>query len=154
MISTNTEEPFRVQGKWGKYFNTQLENNIWENSFNIIYKCTQNNELHEFHFKLLHQILANNEALYRWNLVQSDLCPHCHEEVESIYHIFLECEVVKHLWKDLENYILAKSMTRITLTNQEIVFGIEIRNFELLNLIYLVAKKTIYECRCRDIFQQ
>ena len=57
---------------------------------------------------MLHQTLANNEALYKWTLTESDLCSFCNEEIETIYHTYLECEITKLFWKELKSYIYSK----------------------------------------------
>jgi len=71
-------------------FQGELTMEDWLNCFKLIFNCTIFVELHFFHFKMLHQILANNETLYKWTLIQSDLCSFCNEDIETIYHTYLE----------------------------------------------------------------
>jgi hypothetical protein len=86
MQQSIVQEPINVFNKWRTFFHNELTMEEWLNSFDIIFHCTHFVELHFFHFKMLHQILANNEALYKWTLTQSDLCSFCNEEIETIYH--------------------------------------------------------------------
>ena len=105
MQQQKVEQPLNVFNKWRTYFNNELSMEDWLNSFEIIFSCTKFLDLYYFHFKMLHQILANNEALHKWGVIQSDLCNFCNEEIETIYHTYLECEVSKHFWQDLNIYI-------------------------------------------------
>ena len=99
MLTPIVQQPDKVFNKWKHYFNNDLSIDDWLNSFEIIYNCTKFIDLHFFHFKMLHQTLANNEALYKWTLTESDLCSFCNEEIETIYHTYLECEITKLFWK-------------------------------------------------------
>ena len=103
MQQTTLQKPENVFNKWKNYFNSNVTMEDWLSSFT--FQCTKLIDLHYFHFRLLHQILANNEALYKWKLTESDLCSFCNEEIETIYHTYLECEVVKCFWKALEMYL-------------------------------------------------
>jgi hypothetical protein len=101
---------------------------------------------------MLNLILANNKALHRWKLIESDLCGFCEEEIETIYHTYLKCEVTKQFWKNLETYLYGKIDTHITLTKQDIILGCNGTNMEQWNLIYLLGKRYLYNCRCDNIF--
>jgi hypothetical protein len=152
MQQSIVQEPINVFDKWRTFFHNELTMEEWLNSFDLIFHCTNFVELHFFHFKMLHQILANNEALYKWTLTQSDLCSFCNEEIETIYHTYLECEVTKQFWKELETYVYSKLRVRIPITNQEIILGCKGDELSHINVIYLLAKKYLYQCRCRGTF--
>ena len=126
--------------------------NDWLSSFELVYKCTKFIDLHFVHFKMVHQTLANNESLYRWKLIKTDLCSFCNEEIETIYHTYLECEVTKHFWQELESYIYRKYCVRIPMTNEEIILGLKGDNVARFTIIYLLAKKYLYQCRCNNTF--
>ena len=68
MHTSIVQQPDKVFNKWKNYFNNDLSIDILLNSFEIIYNCTTFIYLHIFHFKLLHQILANNEALIQMDI--------------------------------------------------------------------------------------
>ena len=62
---------FLTNGKTTSNSNLTMED--WLSSFELTFQCTKFIDLHYFHFRMLHQILANNEALYKWKLTDSDL---------------------------------------------------------------------------------
>ena len=119
MLTPIVQQPDKVFNKWKNYFNNDLSIDDWLNSFEIIYNCTKFIDLHFFHFKMLHQTLANNEALYKWTLTESDLCSFCNEEIKTIYHTYLECEITKLFWKELKSYIYSKLNVQYTYYNNK-----------------------------------
>ena len=152
MVNNITEKPQNVFDKWDSYFKQDLKYEEWVESLCNMYKCNKSIELQHFHFKMLHQTLANNETLFKWNLVESDLCTFCNEEIETLYHTYLECEVSKTFWNGIETYIYRRLNIRIPITNKQIIFGCSDRSLSSFNTIYLLAKKYLYECRCRNTF--
>ena len=52
-------------------------------------------------FKILHFILVTKEKLLQCGLAQDDICTFCEEEIETLPHIFGECEVTKLLWSTI-----------------------------------------------------
>ena len=110
-----------------------------------MYKFTKDNKLLYFQFKLLHYILVTNEDLYKWGIIDSDLCIWCEEEIETLTHIVLECEVIKRFWRDLKQWIFQKINVLIHVSNIEIIFGITNENMSQWNKIYLYAKKILFK---------
>ena len=152
MQQKNLQKPENVFNKWKNYFNSNLTMEDWLSSFELAFQCTKFIDLQYFHFRMLHQILANNEALYKWKLTDSDLCSFCNEEIETIYHTYLECEVVKCFWKALEKYLHRTLRVHFPITNQEIILGFKGDDLSTINVIYLSAKKYLYKCRCSQSY--
>ena len=74
-------------------------------------------------FKILHFILVTKEKLLQWGLAQDDICTFCEEEIETLPHIFVECEVTK-----------------------EILLGTENKNSVIINVLIILVKYYIYKC--------
>ncbi len=45
----------------------------------------------------MHRTLVTRERLYGWKMSENDLCTFCDEEIETIEHLFSECEVTKSI---------------------------------------------------------
>ena len=133
--------------KWKEYFNN-LTDQEWLLAINNIYSITQQTELQSFQYKLLHFIVVSNEQLYKWGLVDSDICVWCDEEIETMVHIFIECEVVKIFWEHLKHWIYAKCSLLYHITNKELILGIQNKELYVLNKLYLYAKRFIYVTKC------
>ena len=70
----------------------------WSDVCSAIYKTSIDTRSREFQFKIIHNYLNANEKLYRWKLAESRLCSYCFTEVESLAHLFCDCNVVKKFY--------------------------------------------------------
>ena len=111
--------------KWRNYFRGDITTDEWINSIDNLYKTTRHTDLLYFQYKLVHFILTTNENLFRCNMTDSDICAWCQEEIETIPHIFLECEVVKSFWSDIKHWICQKTNILININNKELNTGHE-----------------------------
>jgi len=139
---------------WSKRFPNQSQD--WNKSFENIYHTTADNKLREFTFKLLHRILVTNKELKRFQIKNEDLCCQCWR-ADSLEHTFLDCPVSIKFYEEIISWFNQKSKTKITLSNEELLF----QNYELplslpplsrcqLNLLVLLAKKYLYACKFTD----
>ena len=127
------------------------EEDIYE-AFAHLYKTTTFTKYQSFQFKLLHRILVTNEDLHKWKLKDTALCNFCEEEIETTVHLFLECEVTKLFWKELEDWLYRNNNIRVKIQPSEIILGnLNIEN-NLFDLVYLVGKQYVYACRCTEGF--
>jgi len=67
--------------------------------------------------------------------VESDVCTFCNEQIETLPHLLVECEVVKLIWTDLQLWLYERTYVR------EIIIGFQDENFIMFNAVYLLAKK-------------
>ena len=58
------------------------------------------NRVKQFKFKLLHNILAIKENLFRWKIETNELCNVCKVK-EDYEHFFLTCTVVQPVWEKM-----------------------------------------------------
>ena len=107
--------------KWS-YLIPDFNNEIHATSA-FLNKCIKIREtkLAEFNFKLLHYILPCNKHLKRWGKKTSDLCALC-GEVESIEHLIYHCQIIRELWREIENIL------QMNITLPKIIFGIDNNN--------------------------
>ncbi len=141
--------------KWEIFFgNNSVSRADWEKSFEILYRICKCTDIQQIQFKLLHYIVATNERLYEWKLVETDICVFCEEDIETIPHIFVECEAIKIFWTDLESWMFLTTHIRYQLNTKELIFGIDNDNcgLDLFNMVYLIAKRFIYKCKYEGTF--
>ena len=93
-------------------------------------------------FKILHFILVTKEKLLQWGLAQDDikLCTFCEEEIETLPHIFVECEVIKLFWSTMYQWIYQKKHIHFILSTKEILLGTENKNSVIINVLIILAK--------------
>lgn len=80
-----------------------------------------------FQKQILHHILPTNSQLYKMGRMDSD--GYGSNVKETVLHLFVECQKVRHLWSNIENWLLNKGkkhssfkrkyFTRVYLTKQQ-----------------------------------
>lgn len=111
-MQTNIQDITGIH-RWDRYFSGAMTKDIWLQSFAIMFQTTSNAKLLYHQFQISHFILVTNEDLFKWKIADSDICVWCREEIESLPHIYLECEVVKQFWANLVSWIRRKSGIRL-----------------------------------------
>ena len=125
--------------KWSEALNKNVD---WINVFtNLFYTLTNNFKLIQFHYKLWHRISTCRYMRHKMNIDrESALCSLCSEEIETLHHIFLNCELtrifigqVSHLISSKvdQNYMDVDGYFRITLshTDQRVNFVNAVANW-------------------------
>ena len=70
-------------------------------------------KLKDFQYKITNKILVTKSFLYRINKTNDNLCEYCHQQPETIFHLFVECEEVKQFRNLLNNWLSAVSNSSI-----------------------------------------
>jgi len=107
--------------------------------------------IQSFLWKTVHQILPVNYDLWRHNISRNKYCPLCNN-IETIFHLFCECAIVKPLWQIIFPIICIYTGQNIARSNEVIIFNIipttgnqytkEVALFMLAS-----AKFSIWNCR-------
>ena len=115
-----------------------------------VFSFTSDSSLRWFQYRISNRILATNRYLYKLNILQSDMCTFCHNQSESILHLFVECVHVEDIWSRLEQWIFIKCGIFLNLNKLDILFGKISSKNDALNLIILLVKQYIYKKRYRQ----
>ncbi len=132
--------------KWNTYFHDDLTLEEWRQSFANMYRTTKCTKILFLHFKLSHYILTTKEQLLKYNIAEDDICSLCDEDIETIPHVLVECEVVKQFWAEVKHWLHQKCDILYTLSAKEIIFGIENSDLTAINAAYMIGKKYLYRC--------
>ena len=96
--------------------------------------------------------LVLNVHLYKWKIKSNPLCSFCGLVEETMEHIFIECEKVKPLLKEipcLYKQYTGKEVASPDLNKENILFNtIHKKPAHLLNFILLALKQYIYSTKC------
>ena len=142
-VNRHAVRPSKQEEKWDRDLNTNIEN--WEMLYTMPFKCTKNNKLLMFQFKILHRTLATNAVLHRYGLKETHMCDFCNETKETICHLFWECMFVRNLWIEISEFVLQRCNFTILLDKKDLILG-ETTN-ESLYLFTVLVKYYIYTCR-------
>ena len=138
-----------IKEKWERNLNEEIDYNVIENAFKEIPKMNENAYQKYLQFKLLHLRTATNEKLFKMNIKNTNICPLCKSHIESINHVFLECNFVIILWNDIEKWIKKCTKKTVKLTNIEKIFGTQ-NSDKLIDKIILNAKTIIFNNRKKE----
>ena len=59
------------------------------------------NKHREFQYKLLHGVIYTKVQLLKFGFVGDNLCSFCKKEIETYAHVFLNCDKVNDIWKEV-----------------------------------------------------
>jgi len=69
-------------------------------------KLTNETKLREFQFKFLNRIVPNNSFLFKCKIASPSLCDFCYSYLDSLHHMFWECQCIQIFWTAFSSQIL------------------------------------------------
>ena len=114
----------------------------------------QDSTLQWFQTRLIHRILPTNKYLKICKIKDTDLCTFSCGEVETLEHLFWECNIVNLFWNGLVTTLKENcfNCARLQLNAEIVLFGCR-DNFvsdKSFDFILLYAKFYIYKCKLQD----
>lgn len=109
----------------------------------------------ETHFKILNGIYPSKELLRNRFNIDDNKCSFCENDIETIDHIFYECNKTHIFWNNLEKWIKQKIVFSESISRDMITFGILLKNKDVelcCNLIFCLAKFFIHKQRVLKSF--
>ena len=97
-------------------------------------------------FRTLHRRFYTNNILFKMRIKDSPLCNFCNEHDDSNEHMLIECDNVKSLWLEVENWISDIGVDNYHINNKTIILG-ELHKAHWINAVILLTKKPIFNAR-------
>ena len=133
--------------KWNKLF----INLNWKLIFGKCFRMSVDRRLGWFQARILHRLISTEKFLYDCKIADSPMCFFCKREIETIPHLFWQCENIHTFWEEL--LVLLKDegqiFEKLTFTEELILFGMSenIVTDKVIDLIILQAKFYIFKCK-------
>ena len=70
-----------------------------------IYRITNIAKYRSFQYRLVQRGLVTNIQMFKWGLIESNICSFCGQSEETLTHLFYYCNKVQVLWKAVIKYI-------------------------------------------------
>ena len=133
---------------WHNLLQDNFEWDTHVRAFKNMYKITNIVKLRSFQYRLLHNKIFCNNALFHWKIKDTQLCEHGCNEKEDIKHLLFNCRFIKPIWEEIETFSHQKNM-QVEISFANIVYNlIHPKPKHIANFITLVIKQYIYRCKC------
>ncbi|XP_071114802.1 uncharacterized protein [Haliotis cracherodii] len=113
----------------------------WKQIFSVYCHGLRDTKLRDFQFRFIHKVIFTKRELLRMKLIDNDECSMCHTHKENIFHVYIECHVVKNFWSDFCIYLTHILHRKILITDNELLFG---TSDVLINHLIVAAKRFIF----------
>ena len=121
-------------------------------SLSSLYGITNITKYRDFQYRLLVNNIHTNVRLVHWKIVHSALCELCHEERQTVTHLFFDCPKIAEIWRKTQEYLQQKmniDTNELQFTVRTIMLNIVHENrFHIANFIVLIVKQHIHACKC------
>ena len=107
-------------------------------SFNKVIRSIIEIRLKDFQYKVTNKILIAKLFLHKINKVDNNICECCNLQPETIYHLFIECEIVKRFWNELRIWLSNNSTVIIELGEKQILFACQDKKIHLETICALL----------------
>ena len=132
----------------------QIDKFTWRRISYICFKPVYNNYLVWIQYKTLHCILGTQRIMmFHMKITGSNLCRLCNSCSETIMHLFVNCNHVVKLCRDLEKWLKIAINIGYTFTTKDIVLGYLLTSTfgAPINVIIMVTNKYIFSCACINV---
>ena len=133
--------------KWQTHFTTFTDDD-WRRFFMMPHLTASEAKLRYFQFKFLHRIIATNRLLYLMKKNDSDVCSFCGTAVETLEHLFWECNVTASFILDVEARVLRR---QFYFSKRDFFFGYGDATNHPYNFLILHIKYYIYDCKRHEM---
>ena len=114
--------------------------------FAQIYVTTNVPKLRSFQYRLLHFALIFNAHLYRWGIIDDNVCNLCNQAKETLEHALYECPEISHIWRAVVDIIEELFNITIILSVKNVLWMV---HQPVVNFVILLAKQYLYSKRCK-----
>ena len=118
--------------------------------FQYLYVITNVTKLRDFQYRLLLNKIFVNDILYQWKVVETPMCTFCNSQIETVSHLFWDCEKIKPIWRFLQEWLKEYDL-KLQLNVKTIIFNKTKEGSLVTDFIVLLTKQYIYQCRCKKI---
>ena len=100
------------------------ENNVHK-AYQLTCLITKEVKLIMFQYKIIHNILPTQMILFRDSISESDTCPLCNNEKQTLNHLLVSCVTERiSFWANFQAWWFGKTLENLNLNQSKILYGI------------------------------
>lgn len=104
----------------------------------------------EVAFKILNDIYPSNDFLFKRFNWDNNSCIFCKRDIETVEHIFFDCDFVIDFWLSVRSWLLTKQIPLQHLNWMSIKVGVQLKEKNvdfLINNLIMLGKHYIHRCK-------
>ena len=142
MLDNKFIKPY-VHRKWNNTFHNDIN---WKDFYTSLEMACIDNRIKQFKFKLIHDILATKQNLFKWKIETNPNCNIC-KVVEDYEHFFITCKAVRPLWERLLPIFRLSGFENNLQSLKTLIIGYNITNkcYNDVNMIFNLIGFCIYK---------
>ena len=152
MIKKLKPDRTNFRNKWNELLSTTIDEQRWKYIYKQVFSLTDDTLLKMFQYKIINNIQYTNDKLFKWNIIETELCTFCNETKETMCHLIWECRHSKTIWLRFRDIIEQKLCITFDLNLVNILFNVYDDDYsDPINLCILLIKKFLFNCRYNTI---
>jgi len=110
------------------------------------FKILKEPKLIMFQVKIIHNIFHTQSSIFRVHITDTDVCPLCNLESQSLKHMLITCSVSSLFWTCFSNWWHKQFNHKLPSSESTILYGWhkDSNNWEVLNYCLIVAKYNVF----------
>ena len=117
----------------------------YQKAFTTLYQIAKPTKYRDFQYRFLLCKLVTNKDLFNWKISGTEKCTFCHESIETLRHLMLECEFVQPIWQEFIKHMKCRKPTFFNVLCNKLD---NIGTKHVFLYILLLFKQYVYRCRC------
>ena len=148
ILNDCTGDPSDCEQKWCQKLNQDHDINFWKQIYKINFFTIYDNSVIWFQYRIIRRILGTQEFLHKIKQSDSDICRLCGQYCETITHLFVVCNKVNSLWKNLQTWIETKTGSAFNFSDTDKILGCAFieHSFWPVNFVLLITRFYIFKC--------
>lgn len=147
-LTHNPDSLSALMAKWKDKLQIDFVKEEFFEHFSRIYVLVPDIKCRNFQFRYLHRTVFCADILYKWKLVDSPRCLYCHNELETMEHLFYSCAEVSRFWEMFVSWYEATTDTEIFISLENVSFCNH--EIDIVNTLIIMAKQFLFSRRIAE----
>ena len=139
---------YNICQKWDTKASLNFNASDISKSFVRTHVLFDNVYLKYIQFRTLHYRFYTNDMFKKFNIKDTDICDFCKEEIDSNFHMLIDCNIIRSLWQDTNNWINDLTEEEYLLTDEKKILG-DTSNKVFATIIIMHVKRAIFSSKIR-----